>query len=81
MRRVNRRLRVTVREIVKRDRSDWLRMRNALWPDSLPDHDAETQRYFDERDDQAVTFVAEVDGRFVGFLPRGGCLCVPHCDR
>jgi len=43
-------------------------MRHALWPDSLPDHDAETQRYFDERDDQTVTFVAEVDGRLVGFL-------------
>lgn len=59
---------MAVREIVRNDRSDWLRMRNALWPDSLPDHDAETQRYFVERNNQAVTFVAEVDGRLVGFL-------------
>ena len=59
---------MTVREIVASDRSDWLRMRNALWPGSLTEHDAETQRYFDERDDQTVTFVAEVDGRLVGFL-------------
>ena len=59
---------MTVREIVASDRSDWLRMRNALWPGSLTEHDAETQRYFDERNDRAVTFVAEVDGRLVGFL-------------
>jgi len=43
-------------------------MRNALWPDSLTAHDAETQRYFDERSDRVVTYVAEVDGRLVGFL-------------
>ena len=59
---------VTVREIVQSDRADWLRMRNALWPDSLTAHDAETQRYFDERSDRVVTYVAEVDGRLVGFL-------------
>jgi len=59
---------VAVREIVASERSDWLRMRNALWPGSLTDHDAETQRYFDERNDRAVTYVAEVDGRLVGFL-------------
>ncbi|HEX9245721.1 MAG TPA: GNAT family N-acetyltransferase [bacterium] len=65
---MNRKSPVTVREIVASDRSDWLRMRNALWPGSLTDHDAETQRYFDERNDRAVTIVAEVDGRLVGFL-------------
>ena len=43
-------------------------MRNALWPDSPTAHDADTQRYFDERSDQVVTYVAEVDGRLVGFL-------------
>ncbi len=59
---------MTVREIVEGDRSDWLRMRKALWPGSLTDHDAETQRYFDEQNDQVVAIVAEADGRLVGFL-------------
>jgi aminoglycoside 6'-N-acetyltransferase I len=59
---------VTIREIVETDRNDWVRLRDALWPGSLADHDAETRDYFATRATTPIVFVAEVDGRVVGFL-------------
>jgi aminoglycoside 6'-N-acetyltransferase I len=68
-----------VREIVESDRSEWLRMRDALWPDSLSDHDAETQKYFAEPNPELVTFVAELEGKLVGFLEIGHRNYAPDC--
>jgi hypothetical protein len=57
---------VRIRTIVEGDRSGWVRMRNALWPGSLSDHDAETLQHFQARTEWPVVFVAEVDGRLGG---------------
>jgi len=35
--------------ILERDRPDWVRLRESLWPGSLSDHDVETRRYFQDR--------------------------------
>jgi aminoglycoside 6'-N-acetyltransferase I len=70
---------VTVREIVEDDRSDWLRLREALWPGSLSDHDAETRRYFEEPHGQVIILVAQVDARLVGFLELDQRKYAPGC--
>ena len=57
-----------IREIVESDQGEWVRMRDALWPGSLSDHDTEARQYFEKRFRTPVIFVAEVDGRLVGFL-------------
>ena len=59
---------MTIREIVEGDRGQWIRMRDALWPGSLSDHDAETRNYFEKRLTAPIVFVAEAGGRLVGFL-------------
>jgi len=59
---------VKIRKIVERDRADWVRLRDALWPASLSDHEAETADYFGNRLEVPVVFVAEVDGSVIGFL-------------
>jgi aminoglycoside 6'-N-acetyltransferase I len=58
---------MTVREILESDREGWVRLREALWPGSLSDHDAETKKYFAQPHAGAI-FVAERDGRLIGFL-------------
>jgi aminoglycoside 6'-N-acetyltransferase I len=59
---------IRIREALDGDRAEWLRMRNVLWPGSLADHDVETQRYFARDTRPPLTFIAELDGRAVGFL-------------
>lgn len=54
-------------------------MRHALWPGSLSDHDAETLRYFDERATSPVVFVADLNGRLVGFLELDYRKYAPGC--
>jgi aminoglycoside 6'-N-acetyltransferase I len=58
---------MTIRSIRESDRAEWVRLREALWPGSLSDHDAETKKYF-EQPRTAAIFVAETDGCLVGFL-------------
>jgi aminoglycoside 6'-N-acetyltransferase I len=70
---------LTIREIVESDRPDWVRLRDALWPGSLSDHDAETRKYFAERLDVPTVFVAEADGRLVGFLELDYRKYAPGC--
>jgi len=70
---------VTIREIVESDRGDWVRLREALWPGSLSDHDAETRRYFEKRPKAPIIFVAEADGRLVGFLELDYRQYAPGC--
>ena len=70
---------VTIREIVERDRGHWVRLREALWPGSLSDHDEETRRYFESRAKAPVIFVAEAKGRLVGFLELDYRKYAPGC--
>ena len=70
---------MTIREIAESDRDDWVRLRDALWPGSLADHDAETRDYFETRATTPIVFVAEVDGRVVGFLELDYRKYAPGC--
>ena len=70
---------MTIREIVESDRLDWVRLRDALWPGSLSDHDDETRKYFAERSETPIVFVAEADGRLVGFLELDFRKYAPGC--
>ncbi len=70
---------VKIREIVESDRADWVRLREALWPGSLSDHDEETRKHFDTRAKAPIIFVAEADGRLVGFLELDYRKYAPGC--
>jgi aminoglycoside 6'-N-acetyltransferase I len=70
---------MNIREIIESDRPDWVRLRDALWPGSLPDHAAETRRHFDTRSERPIVFVAEADGRLVGFLELDLRKYAPGC--
>ena len=62
-----------IRQVELRDREDWARMREALWPEAEPgEHVGEVDSYLaggspGAPDIQAV-FIADDDGRAVGFL-------------
>lgn len=71
---------VTIREIVESDRGHWVRLREALWPGALSDHDSETRKHFEKRPKAPVIFVAEVDGRVVGFLELDYRKYAPGCS-
>ena len=79
MRRNGVRFDVRIREVAERDRETWVRLRDALWPGSLADHDAETRRHFEVRGDVPIVFVAEADGRVVGFLELDYRKYAPGC--
>ena len=68
-----------VRAIVEGDRDEWLRLRHALWPGSLADHDEETRTFFEKAEDTPVVFVAEAEGRLVGFLELDYRKYAPGC--
>jgi aminoglycoside 6'-N-acetyltransferase I len=70
---------VKIRQIAERDRADWVRLRGELWPGSLSDHDVETREYFASLPTFPVTFVAEADGRLVGFLELDYRKYAPGC--
>ena len=70
---------VTIREIVESDRGHWVRMRDALWPGSLSNHEIETRTYFEERHKAPIIFVAEAEGRLVGFLELDYRKYAPGC--
>jgi len=70
---------MNVREVAESDRLQWSRMREALWPGSLSEHDVETRRYFEARGPGLVTFVAEVEGQLVGFLELDERKYAPSC--
>ena len=71
---------MTIRHIVERDRGDWVRMRHALWPDSLSDHEAETLAHFETSRDLPIVFVAELESRVVGFLELDFRKYAPGCS-
>jgi len=70
---------VTIRPIVETDRDDWVRLRNALWPGALSDHETETRDYFVRKLELPVVLVAEVEGRLVGFLELDYRKYAPGC--
>jgi aminoglycoside 6'-N-acetyltransferase I len=70
---------MTIRTILESDRADWARLRNGLWPGALTDHEAETQAYFDQKLDLPRVFVADLDGRIVGFLELDYRKYAPAC--
>lgn len=71
---------MTIRDIVEADRADWLRLREALWPGSLSDHDIETRKYFEGRATTLLVFVAEAQRRLVGFLELDFRPYAPACS-
>lgn len=68
-----------VREILESDRPDWVRLRDALWPDCLWDHEVETRKHFETPAPGAAVFVAVVDQRLVGFLEMRDRNYAPGC--
>jgi aminoglycoside 6'-N-acetyltransferase I len=70
---------MTIRAICESDRAEWVRLREALWPGSLSDHEAETQKHF-EQPHTAAIFVAETDGRLIGFLELEYRRYAPGCQ-
>ena len=70
---------MVIREIIEPDRSDWVRLRDSLWPGSLSDHDVETRNYFQSRAEAPIVFVAEAEGRVVGFLELDFRKYAPGC--
>ena len=70
---------MTIREAEARDRPEWLQMRTALWPGSLADHSVEIERYFARAAGHMRTFVAEDEGRLVGFLELDQRKYAPGC--
>ena len=63
-----------VREICEGDRADWLRMRDALWPDPSGGHRAEVEAYFAGQLREPLEVLIAVDdadgadaGRALGF--------------
>jgi aminoglycoside 6'-N-acetyltransferase I len=71
-------MKALIREVVEADRADWVRLRDALWPGSLWDHEQETARYFQSRP-ALIVFVADIDGRIVGFLEMDFRPYAPEC--
>jgi aminoglycoside 6'-N-acetyltransferase I len=65
--------------VVEADREAWVRLRDALWPGTLSDHDAETRAHFERADDVPVVFVAAVDGQVIGFLELDYRKYAPGC--
>ena len=68
-----------IRNIVAADRADWVRLRDALWPGCLSDHEAETRQYFENRLAAPIVFVAESEGSVVGFLELEFRKYAPGC--
>jgi aminoglycoside 6'-N-acetyltransferase I len=80
VRRDARQRKVTIREAAESDRADWVRLRDALWPGSLADHDAETRKHFENPARVPVIFVAEAAERVVGFLELDCRKYAPGCS-
>jgi len=70
---------VTIREVAETDRASWVRLREALWPGALSDHDEETRKHFENATSVPVVFVAEADDTVVGFLELDYRKYAPGC--
>jgi aminoglycoside 6'-N-acetyltransferase I len=70
---------VKIREIVESDRADWVRLREALWPGSLSDHEVDTRKYFESLAEVPIILVAEAAEKLVGFLELDLRKYAPGC--
>jgi len=70
---------VRIRDIAEADRDGWVRMRNALWPGSLWDHEVETGKHFATAGDRPIVLVAEADEGLIGFLELDFRKYAPDC--
>jgi aminoglycoside 6'-N-acetyltransferase I len=60
---------MAIRRVRPTDRSEWLRMREALWPGRRDDHARDIDDYFDHRHNHMAVLVAErSDGNLGGFV-------------
>ncbi len=60
---------MNIRPVTPNDRSEWLRMRTALWPESPSDHPIEVDQFFADSTGSLATFVIEEEGGGLsGFL-------------
>ena len=71
---------LVIRRVSAPDRQAWTRLRDALWPGSLPDHDRETRTYFETPAGTPIVFVADVSGTVVGFLELDYRKYAPGCS-
>src|SRR5262249_39171864 len=69
-----------IRKIVRSDRAEWVRMRDALWPGSLSDHASETENHFDAGLELPIVLVAEDADGLVGFLELDFRKYAPGCE-
>jgi hypothetical protein len=62
-------LALTIGRVSPADRSDWLKMRQELWPGSKHDHAHDIDRFFagEAREPLAVLLARDEHGRAVGF--------------
>lgn len=61
-----------IRSVIAADRTEWLRMRCALWPDGAEDHAVEIDRYLANPPSLQIVFVAAMkSGGLRGFLEAG----------
>jgi aminoglycoside 6'-N-acetyltransferase I len=58
---------VLVRPATPADAGEWLRMREALWPEGKADHHPEIERYFQLREPLEVLLAIDDRGQAVGF--------------
>lgn len=70
---------MNIRQVVERDRADCARMRQALWQGSLSDHEIEVHNHFETSAAAPIVFVAESEGRLVGFLELDFRKYAPGC--
>lgn len=58
---------LVVRPVDRADEAEWLRLRTALWPEWPDSHRREIADFLAAPPEKSACFVAEVDGRIVGF--------------
>jgi len=70
-----------IRLIQIHDRDEWLRMREALWPDHGDEHLHESAAYFRQpRANTAIFVAARANGKLGGFLEAGTRYYAEGCD-
>lgn len=62
---------IHVRPVESRDETAWVDLRTALWPEWPDEHPVDVRRYLAKASDRTVAFVAEIDGRIIGFAEIG----------
>ena len=70
-----------IRRVKVADRTEWIRMRSELWPESPDDHPREVDQYFESASDTHAAFLAENEvGDICGFVEAGTRPYAEGCD-